>query len=133
MILNYLIYYYYNFIFSFNLIIRNNFCCFVKYIKNALEEIKKDNNYLNNINNLNSTEALKKLMEIKGIGIKVASCILLFGYSKFDTFPIDTWVKKYFNEEREEIIKKEAYERYGEYSGLVIQYMFHYSRNRNVL
>lgn len=104
-----------------------------KYIINALNELKKDNNYLNNINNLSSEEAMKKLMEIKGIGMKVASCILLFGYGKFDTFPIDTWVKKFFNENNQEVIKHMAYEKYGEYSGLVIQYMFHYSRNKEVL
>ncbi len=104
-----------------------------KYIINALNEIKKDNNYLNNIYKLNSNDALNKLMEIKGIGMKVASCILLFGYSRFDTFPIDTWVKKLFKEETQEKIKELAYEKYGEYSGLVIQYMFHYSRNKNVL
>ena len=75
----------------------------------------------------------EELMKVKGIGMKVASCILLFGYGKLDTFPIDTWVKKFFKEEDPNIIKKNAYEKYGEYSGLVIQYMFHYSRNKNVL
>lgn len=104
-----------------------------KYIINALNELKNDNNYLNHINELSSSEALNKLMKIKGIGMKVSSCILLFGYSRFDTFPIDTWVKKFFNEEKQERIKRLAYERYEEYSGLVIQYMFHYSRNKNVL
>lgn len=104
-----------------------------KYIINALEEIKKDNNYLDNINKLSSEDAMNKLMGIKGIGMKVASCILLFGYGKLDTFPIDTWVKKFFNEENQSIIKKEASKKYGKYSGLVIQYMFHYSRNKNVL
>ncbi len=104
-----------------------------KYIINALNEIKKDSNYLNEINNLSSEEAMNKLMDVKGIGMKVASCILLFGYGKLDTFPIDTWVKKLFNEENQSIIKKEAVKKYGEYSGLIIQYMFHYSRNKNVL
>ncbi len=104
-----------------------------RYIINALNEIKKDKNYLNNINKLSSEDAMNKLMEVKGIGMKVASCILLFGYGKLDTFPIDTWVKKIFNEDNQSIIKKEAREKYGEYSGLVIQYMFHYSRNKNVL
>lgn len=104
-----------------------------KYIINALNEIEKDNNYLNKINSLSSEEAMNKLMEVKGIGMKVASCILLFGYSKLDTFPIDTWVKKLFNQENQSIIKKEAIKKYGEYSGLIIQYMFHYSRNKKVL
>ena len=43
---------------------------------------------------LNTNDALTKLMENIGIGPKVASCILLFAYQKYDVFPIDTWVKK---------------------------------------
>lgn len=104
-----------------------------KYILNAINELKKDKDYLNRLNCLSSEESLNKLMKIKGVGMKVASCILLFGYGRLDTFPIDTWVKKLFNEENPNIIKREAYEKYGEYSGLVIQYMFHYSRNKTVL
>ena len=104
-----------------------------KYIINAIEELKKDSNYLDNLNNMSSEDAMNKLMEIKGIGMKVASCILLFGYGKLDTFPIDTWVKKFFNEENADKIKSLAFKKYGKYSGLVIQYMFHYSRNKNVL
>ena len=50
------------------------------------------------INNMNSDEALKYLMSYKGIGEKVASCILVFGYHRFDVFPIDTWVKKYMKD-----------------------------------
>ena len=34
----------------------------------------------------------------KGIGEKVASCILLFSYCRLDVFPIDTWVKKFMKE-----------------------------------
>lgn len=104
-----------------------------KYIINALKELEKDPKYLDRINNMPSEEAMNKLMEIKGIGMKVASCILLFGYGKLDTFPIDTWVKKLFNEEKQDKIKEQALKKYGKYSGLVIQYMFHYSRNKNTL
>ncbi len=104
-----------------------------KYIINALNELERNSNYLEELNNMDSETAMNKLMTIKGIGMKVASCILLFGYGKLDTFPIDTWVKKFFNEENQNKIKEKALKKYGKYSGLVIQYMFHYSRNKNVL
>ena len=78
-------------------------------------------------------EALDYLKSYKGIGLKVASCILLFAYKKYDVFPIDTWVKKYmkdeYNIEGEENIKKFSLEKYGKYSGLAIQYMFNSKRN----
>lgn len=87
------------------------------------------------IDNLSTNDALKKLMSIKGIGLKVASCILLFGYRRLDTFPIDTWVKKSISENYnikndQKTIERFAKEKYGEYTGLAIQYLFHSQRNK---
>ena len=82
---------------------------------------------------MNSDESLKYLMSFKGIGNKVASCILLFAYQKFDVYPIDTWVKKFMKDEYgiigEDKIKEYTKKTYKEYSGLAIQYMFNYKRN----
>ena len=83
---------------------------------------------------MNSIEALDYLMKNNGIGEKVASCILLFGYHRFDVFPIDTWVKKYmkekYNLEKVKDIREFMKEKYGNNSGLIIQYIFNYSRNK---
>ena len=89
---------------------------------------------MRDISLLNTNDALDELMKVKGIGMKVASCILLFGYSRFDVFPIDTWVKhfiaeKYNIKDNQKIISKFASEKFGKYSGLAIQYMFHSQRN----
>jgi len=49
---------------------------------------------------LDETEALPyaaakaRLMELPGVGEKVADCVLLFGTGKLDAFPVDTWVLK---------------------------------------
>ena len=79
-------------------------------------------------------EALKYLVKFKGIGMKVASCILLFAYQKFDVYPADTWVKKFmkedYNIEGEKNIREFTYNTYKEHSGLAIQYMFNYKRNK---
>ena len=101
-----------------------------KYIKDYLDKYKS----LKNIDSLNTEDALKELRSVKGIGLKVASCILLFGYKRLDVFPIDTWVKQYmhnsFNvKEDPNVIENFARKNFGNYSGLVIQYMFHYERN----
>ena len=100
-----------------------------------LYEFIHSNFDINKISNLSSKEALDLLISMKGIGEKVASCILLFGYHRFDVFPIDTWVKKYMKDEYNidtvKDIRKFCLERYKEYSGLVIQYMFNYKRNKD--
>lgn len=105
-----------------------------KYIKSIIEKINNKEIDINEFFNLNTIDALDKLMKNNGIGPKVASCILLFAYQKYDVYPVDTWVKKIMKEKynlnTESEIRKFAKEKYKDYSGLVIQYLFNYSRNK---
>jgi N-glycosylase/DNA lyase len=105
-----------------------------KYIYEFVQKINNKEFDLDKIDNMDSNEALDYLMTNKGIGEKVASCILLFGYHRFDVFPIDTWVKKFMKEKYNlttvPSIREYMYNKYNKYSGLIIQYVFDYSRNR---
>lgn len=106
-----------------------------RYIKNALNKIENDRLFLDKIDSMNTIEALKELTSIKGIGTKVASCILLFGYGRFDVYPIDTWVRHFVSENyviKDNIKDISNFMRdiYGEYSGLAIQYFYHIERNK---
>ena len=107
-----------------------------KYIINALNVIKEDNFFLTRLETLDTDNAYKELMNIKGIGPKVASCILMFGYGRFNAFPIDTWAKKFlmnkYNIHNIKELQKELHTKYKENVGLVIQYMFNYERNIKV-
>ena len=38
--------------------------------------------------------AKKKLMELPGVGSKVADCILLFAYGFYEAFPVDVWIQR---------------------------------------
>ncbi len=106
-----------------------------KYLYDIIKSIKEKKLDIDIINNMSTNEALEYLKSFKGIGNKVASCILLFAYLKFDVFPIDTWVKKFmldnYNISSEEKIKEYCKNTYKEYSGLAIQYMFNSKRNKN--
>ena len=99
-----------------------------KYLVGIIESINNGNFNLNMIDTLNTEEALQYLINFKGIGMKVASCILLFSYQRFDVYPVDTWVKKFmednYNIVGEKNIREYCKKTYGEYSGLAIQYMF---------
>lgn len=105
-----------------------------KYLYNIVKSINDKKLDLNSLYDLETDNAFKLLTSYLGIGTKVASCILLFAYGRFDVFPIDTWVKKYMMDlygiNNEKIILKTTKEKYGKYSGLVIQYMFHSKRNK---
>ena len=105
-----------------------------KYIYEFIQKIISGEFSLDLIDNMSSEDALSYLMTNKGIGEKVASCILLFGYHRFDVYPIDTWVKKYMKEnydiDKVPQIRKFMSEKYKNNCGLFIQYIFDYSRNR---
>lgn len=106
-----------------------------KYIRNALDKLEEDPMFLEKLDMLSTPEALNELTSIKGIGTKVASCILIFGYSRFDTYPIDTWVRHFVSKNFEvkddiKAISKYMKDIFGEYSGLAIQYFYHIERNK---
>ena len=107
-----------------------------KYILSAIKRIEDGKLDIEKIKDMNTSDALNYLELVKGIGPKVASCILLFAYSRLDVFPIDTWVKKAIEYLYDDVpinqkkITEFAYQKYGEYCGLALQYMFHYMRNK---
>lgn len=79
----------------------------------------------------------ESLIELPGVGPKVAECIMLFSLGKIDTFPIDVWVRRvvndiYFKLPDEKKLKRkdieEFGESFGEYSGLAQQYLFYWRR-----
>lgn len=105
-----------------------------KYLKEMVERLNNNDFNLDELYELNTNDAMNKLMENKGIGPKVSSCILLFAYQKYDVFPIDTWVKKIMEKDYNIVgvknIEAFASKMYGKYSGIAIQYLFNYSRNK---
>lgn len=104
-----------------------------KYLKQIINKLNDKEIDLNSYFDMETKDALESLMLNSGIGPKVASCILLFAYQKYDVFPVDTWVKKVmkesYNIEGEKNIREFAKKTYGPYSGIAIQYLFNYGRN----
>ena len=76
---------------------------------------------------LPSEEAIAELTNLKGVGPKVAACIVLFGLHQIDAFPLDVWMKRVLKEEYPEGF---PYSRYTPYCGIYQQYLFAYSRSR---
>ena len=80
-----------------------------------------------------STEELRKeLLKIKGVGPKVADCIMLFAFNKYDVFPVDVWMERVYLEhlngckmDRKKIAR-ELVLRYGDLSGFAQQYLYYY-------
>ena len=102
------------------------------YIYETANEICNGFN-LERLYDMPSKDAKTQLCALKGVGPKVADCILLFGYGKTDVFPVDTWIKKVYNtyfgaEDNPKIIREKLVEKYGDLSGYAQQYLFYYKR-----
>ncbi len=108
------------------------------YIKNAVEKVYNGEITADMLIAMSADEAREKLMTIKGVGEKVANCVLLFGLGFTDSFPVDVWMKRimeymYFGEDtKKDVIEKFAYEKYGKYAGYAQQYLFHYGREKGL-
>ena len=77
---------------------------------------------------LDTPEAEKMLCGVKGIGPKVADCALLFGFSRYDAFPIDVWIKRVIAKYFDEGFDPRAL---GRYAGVAQQVLFYYERYVN--
>lgn len=103
-----------------------------QYIKNACEAFLNSSNL--QITSLSTDEARKRLLTVKGIGPKVADCILLFGLGRREVFPVDVWVKRCLHELYESETKGKkprefAEEHFGSLAGFAQQYLFYYMRD----
>ena len=74
----------------------------------------------------NVKEPKQHLLEIKGVGNKVADCICLFGLHNLKAFPIDTHIKKIIDREYNGKMPDWVENKY---SGLFQQYLFYYELN----
>ncbi len=70
-------------------------------------------------------KAMEMLCSVKGIGPKVASCSMLFGFDKTEAFPIDVWVKRVLEKYYPKGLNISML---GKYAGIAQQYLFYYER-----
>ena len=96
-----------------------------KYIYDAAEKVVKGEIDLSLLKDMTTLEATEYLMKIKGVGLKVASCALLFGFEKTDAFPVDVWVKRVLEKYYPQGLD---ISNLGNNAGMIQQYLFYYER-----
>lgn len=110
-----------------------------KRIYNTTQMIINKEINLDSLIKIRSTEEIRnELLKLDGVGEKVADCILLFALHRFDTFPVDVWVRRVMNvlyihnEDEAKVNKKQirevAYSLFGEIEGIAQQYLFYWAR-----
>ncbi len=81
-----------------------------------------DLKWLYGLKELSYYDAKKSLTGLKGVGPKVADCVLLFSLGFDEACPEDTWIKKVFS-----TLNITRYD-LGSKAGILQQYLFHASR-----
>ena len=106
-----------------------------KYIIGAVELIYNKKINFSLFKDMSTNDIRDLLMSIKGVGPKVADCVLLFSCKRKETFPTDVWIKRimsyfYFDGKDTDIktIHELANKKFGNYAGFAQQYLFHYAR-----
>ena len=82
-------------------------------------------------------EAREELMQLRGVGAKIADCVLLFACGFEEAFPVDVWVERalrqlYFPRRRTTAkrLRHFAATHFGPHAGYAQQYLFHYMRTK---
>lgn len=95
-----------------------------EYLVFAANEVESGRLDLSALAKAPTSEARRRLLEVHGIGPKVADCVLLYGLGKTDCCPADVWMKRVINTlggSMPSCVK--------DYAGIAQQFLFHYARN----
>ena len=95
-----------------------------KYVYDAVQKVLSGEIDEETVKNLPYSEAQKYLMKIKGVGPKVADCVLLFSCEKYESFPKDVWI----NRALQQLFPQGLPECILGMEGIAQQYIFHYAR-----
>ena len=103
-----------------------------KYICGASAYAAENPNWADEIFSMDYKEAKRKLMSLPGVGPKVADCVLLFAFEKYEAVPIDVWMERIFRTRYIGSEKKLSYEKaagyarehFGKYAGYAQEYLF---------
>jgi N-glycosylase/DNA lyase len=96
-----------------------------------------DEKELISLKKLTLGKARERLMELPGVGRKIADCVLLYSLGFTEAFPIDTWMKRglrsvYFSGKRVSPREMEEFvtNHFGRYAGYAQLYLFHFWRHQ---
>jgi len=121
-----------------------------KYVLATSKKIFYNESIFEDLQKLPYFQAKKKLIDLPGVGPKVADCVLLFSLGKNNAFPIDIWIKRvilhyYYHHFSKQFISKTSTGRaitnsdytiltefgrtyFGEYAGYAQEYLYHFER-----
>ncbi|MBQ8603279.1 MAG: DNA-3-methyladenine glycosylase 2 family protein [Oscillospiraceae bacterium] len=95
-----------------------------KYVYDAVQKVLSGRVSEEKVKSMDYADAQKHLMQVKGVGPKVADCVLLFSCEKWESFPKDVWI----NRAMEQLFPRGLPDCAQGLEGIAQQYIFHYAR-----
>ncbi|MDD1647803.1 MAG: 8-oxoguanine DNA glycosylase [Methanomicrobiales archaeon] len=109
-----------------------------RYIQETATRIAEDPLLLRYLAALPLEEAREGLLSLPGVGPKAADCILLFGFHRYDVFPVDVWIRRIMHrhylasppgmkmpsEKEDRRIRTFGREYFGEWAGYAQEFLF---------
>lgn len=108
-----------------------------EYLWHAAYKISNGEFQFDKLKSLPYIEAKNELMNLVGVGEKVADCICLFSLGHLEALPIDVWIKRIFEQlylgKKASLteIRQFARNYFGEYIGYAQQYLFHFAQSNH--
>jgi N-glycosylase/DNA lyase len=107
-----------------------------RYLYRAARAVAEERISLRSLERLPTEEARAILSSLEGVGTKIADCVLLFAYGRWEVFPVDRWMERVLQHcygvtgASRSPEKAQAFARahFGPYAGLAQQYLFAWSR-----
>lgn len=100
----------------------------IGYILDAVKKVYYKEIDLDRIEKLSDDDLFSELTSIKGVGKKVANCIMLFAYNRTARAPVDVWIARVIDEFYN---GNDPFVAYGENAGIMQQYVFYHIQNRH--
>ena len=106
------------------------------YVLQAAKAVARGEPDLEELRRVPYSEAKERLIELPGVGSKIADCVLLHSLDKLEAFPIDVWVRRalvdwYFPGRKpppDRYMLEWAQDHFGRYAGYAELYLFHARR-----
>ncbi len=103
-----------------------------KYLCGTAAILSADHGWEERIAALPYSEARRELLRLPGVGKKVADCILLFAFHRFEAVPVDVWIDRIMRTHYLEEDKRYSYDRiadaarqiFGPNAGYAQEYLF---------
>jgi N-glycosylase/DNA lyase len=121
-----------------------------KYVSETARRVHKNTFDFERLKETTYEKAREELLDLPGVGPKVADCVLLFSLEKLESFPVDVWIRrvilkyyaKHFSKEfikrnsAQESLRRTDYEKlscfgrqyFGSHAGYAQEYLYHHER-----